>query len=201
MKPIRRILWGDESGASAAEFAVVILLFSVLVFGIIDFSRLAWQYNMLEKAAQKGARFAVVNAMVAPDLWDYDGVADGGATAGDPVAISQINGGNPIVCSASGGSVSCNPNAFGEDQVAFDAIVARTVAMAPNLITANEVVVEYQHIGLGIAGNPLSSDITPSVTIRLQNMTFNFITPGLSGLVTLNFPDFATTLTGEFYGT
>jgi len=194
-----RDLWRDRYGGSAAEFAVVILVFSVLVFGIIDFSRLAWQYNNLEKAAQVGARFAVVNAMVAPDLWTYDGVDDGGATAGNSVAVSKVNGGSPIVCSSTGGTVSCAPNKFGQDQAAFDAIVARIVKVAPGL-TADDIVVTYQHIGLGIAGNPISSDITPSVTIRFKNQTFMFLTPGLSGIVTLNLPDFATTLTGEFYG-
>ena len=28
-------------------------------------------------------------------------------------------------------------------------------------------------------------------------MTFNFITPGLAGIFTINMPDFAATMTGE----
>ena len=64
-------------------------------------------------------------------------------------------------------------------------------------VQAANVVVEYQHIGLGFAGNPYGMDIVPTVKVRLQGMVFNLITPVFSGLMTINMPDFATTLMGE----
>ena len=50
----------DERGASAAEFALVLPLLLLLLFGIIDAGRLAWEFNRAEKATQVGARVAVV---------------------------------------------------------------------------------------------------------------------------------------------
>ena len=50
----------DRSAASAAEFALVLPLLLLFLFGIIDAGRFMWEYNRAEKATQVGARVAVV---------------------------------------------------------------------------------------------------------------------------------------------
>jgi len=97
-----------------------------------------------------------------------------------------------VICTSTG----CN--GYGPlDSNAFNAIVAEMQKIDDRIQAAN-VVVEYRHIGVAsMAGNPVGSDITPTVTIRLQNMVFNFITPGLAGIASVTMPSFVTTMTGE----
>jgi len=178
------------SGASAAEFAMVFLIFVVIVFGIIDFSRALWQWNMAEKAAQMGVRLAVVNDMVPADLMTWDGVTDGGYNVGTEVPLGGTFA-NAIVCT----SVGCSGQ-WGFDQTAFDRILTRIQALYAG-VQAENLVVEYRHVGLGVAGNPLGPDIDPAVTVKLTGLTFDFITPGLSGVASISMPDFASTLTAE----
>lgn len=185
----RRHFLRDESGAGAAEFALVVLLFVVLIFGIIDFGRALWEWNSAAKATQLGVRLAVVTDMVAGGLQTYDGLADAGGN-GLPVPIGAIAP-NPVVCTQSG----CN-GYDPKNDAAFDAVVAR-MQQVYSRIQPENVIVEYRHIGLGFAGNPFGPDIVPLVTVRLTGMNFDFITPGLSGMASIPMPDFSATLTGE----
>jgi Flp pilus assembly protein TadG len=60
-----RRLARDQRGSSAVEFAMVVPLTLILLFGIIDGGRFAWEFNRAEKATQMGARMAVVTNPVA----------------------------------------------------------------------------------------------------------------------------------------
>lgn len=57
-----RRLAGDISGTASLEFALVAPLLFGLVFGIIEFGRIALMSTTLTFAAQEATRFAVVNA-------------------------------------------------------------------------------------------------------------------------------------------
>ena len=48
----------NERGTTAAEFAMVALLFFILIFGIIEFGRLLYTHNALTDATRRGARYA-----------------------------------------------------------------------------------------------------------------------------------------------
>lgn len=183
-----RGLLRNESGTSSVEFTLVALVFFLFVFGIVDFGRAMWQWNAAAKATQMGARFAVVSAMAAPLLATFDGIAAAGGN-GLPVPEADIVP-NPVICNSAG----CN--GYGWNGAAFTAIVNR-MQQYNNRIQAANVVVEYRHVGLGFAGNPFGPDFVPVVTVRLRNMTFNFVTPLVAGLATITMPDFRTTLTGE----
>jgi Flp pilus assembly protein TadG len=49
-----------QRGATAVEFALVILIFFTFFLGILDFSRLLFTWNAANEAARAGARYAVV---------------------------------------------------------------------------------------------------------------------------------------------
>lgn len=51
-----------QDGAVVIEFALVLLLFLMFVFGIIDFSRLLYTWQVASEATREGARYAVACA-------------------------------------------------------------------------------------------------------------------------------------------
>ncbi len=56
-----RRLFRSRSGATAVEFALVALPFCMMIFGIIEFSRLIWTQSALQFAVERAARCAAVN--------------------------------------------------------------------------------------------------------------------------------------------
>ena len=186
-----RDLFANTDGASAAEFALVVPLLTLLLFSVIDAGRFMWEYNRAEKATQAGARMAIVTDVVASDLigTNYVGQTYGGVTLtqGDRIPASALT-----LVSCTGGA--CSSGTF--NSAAFDAIVQRMQYMSPSIKSSN-VVIEYRGSGLGFAGDPDSSrpQISPLVTVKLTGMTFRplaFLT-----FAAFSMPDFATTLTAE----
>lgn len=208
MKMFWRRLIRDERGISCVEFVIVATVFFMMIFGIIDFSRAMWEWNAAAKATQFGVRHAVVSDIVSIDYKDFSGLSVG-LNAGANVPIKDSGGADiiaPIFCSDSdlgpGLNIGCGTSLDGgltatkADAVAFLAIVTM-MQRHFDRIEAHNVVIEYRHIGLGFAGNPVGPDVDPLVTVKLRDMVFNFVTPGFVGIFTLNLPDFAASLTGE----
>ena len=50
----------DQKGATTLEFAIVSILFILLVFGIIDFGLLFYNQQVITNAAREGARYGIV---------------------------------------------------------------------------------------------------------------------------------------------
>lgn len=181
---VARRLFLDSRGAGAAEFALVLPLLLLLLFGIIDIGRLMWTWNQAEKATQMGVRLAVVTDVVATDLRD-NFVVEYNLPGGDPVPNSTFS---TTTCDTS----NCS-NGWGYDAVAFDRIVQRMNYMYPSITDAN-VLVRYDNVGLGFAGDPSGPDVAALVTVSLRNVTFRpFLL--LGGPVTL--PPFSAALTLE----
>jgi Flp pilus assembly protein TadG len=63
-----RDLARDQSAATAAEFALVLPLLLIFLFGVIDAGRWMWAYNQAEKATQMGARMAIVTDYVSSSI-------------------------------------------------------------------------------------------------------------------------------------
>lgn len=51
----------SRAGTTAVEFALLALPFLMLIFGVIDFSRLIWTQSAMQFAVEKAARCAAVN--------------------------------------------------------------------------------------------------------------------------------------------
>ncbi|MDZ4278526.1 MAG: TadE/TadG family type IV pilus assembly protein [Dehalococcoidia bacterium] len=56
-----------EAGQAQVEFALVGLVFLILVFGMIDVGRAVWNYNTLAEATREGTRYAIVHGARASD--------------------------------------------------------------------------------------------------------------------------------------
>ena len=183
----------DQRGISSVEFAIVASLFFLIVLGIVDFSRAMWQWNAAAKATQFGVRFAVVSDMVSIKMRDFSGVG-AGVDAGKLVPAGTA-GTETVICNSEG----CNGSTDATtsfDAAAFAAIVAWMQTRYSSIGPQNVEIV-YEHIGIGFSGNPIGPDVDPVVTVRLRDMTFTFITPGLAGIFNITMPSFAAALTGE----
>lgn len=191
----REKFWSNRSGAIAAEFALVLPLLLIFLFGIIDVGRAMWTWNQAEKATQAGARLAVATDMISIGLRNYNFAVAGGLTQGAAIPEGSFGG---ATCTSSG--CTCNtgvtcPPLGALDNAAFGRIVTRMQAMMPDIQAAN-VVVEYGYSGLGFAGDPNGPDLAPLVTVRLVNMQFQPVTFLLFGQ-SIQLPDFPATLSME----
>jgi Flp pilus assembly protein TadG len=195
MKICRQLI-SDARAASAAEFALVLPLLLILLFGIIDVGRFMWESNEAEKATQMGARYAVVTDPIASGLSSYSFAINGGISQGSAIPTANFTSAtcNNATCScvASTGSFC---SSIGYDATAFSNIVTRMTYMYP-AIGQDNVVVEYRNVGLGFAGDPDGPDVSTLVTVRLTGLEFHPITCLVFGCA-FSMPDFRAALTLE----
>lgn len=193
----------DIRASSAAEFALVLPLLIIFLFGIIDVGRLMWVWNSAEKATQIGARYAVATDMIPNGLAAYSFVVSGSLSQGDLIPESSFGGAS---CSMSGSAVSCTcktgatcPSPLISNSAnaltAFNNVVARMKLFMPD-IRANNVTVDYDYSGLGYAGDPNGPDVSPLIRVSLKQMTFTplVLTPFRSSIA---LPSFSAALTME----
>lgn len=187
----------DRSGASAAEFALVLPLLIMFLFGIIDGGRFLWETNKAEKATQVGARVAIVTDVLDDGmaLESYVGQTIDGVTLtqGDVIPAGALG---ELKCENTGctcESGAC-PGAGTFDTASFDRIVERMSYMKQD-IDAEDVTITYRGSGLGFAGDPNGMEISPLVTVELDGVQFRPLF--LFGAVPITLPPFRTTLTAE----
>jgi hypothetical protein len=194
-----RSLLQDVRAASAAEFALVLPLLLILLFGIIDGGRFMWEYNRAEKATQMGARFAVATDLVPSGLATYSFSINEGLPQGSAVPIASFDAAtcDDSTCTCTGGGVCGSIGYDGPGTgTAFGNIVERMRLMYPPIQPGN-VEIEYRNVGLGFAGDPNGPDVSPLVTVSLTGMQFQPITTFFLGGATISMPDFRASLTAE----
>jgi len=197
----------SSSGAAAAEFALILPLALIFLFGIIDAGRYLWSVNQGLKAVQIGARWAAATELLTGDLVDYSFVIDGGLTQGDPVPISAFPGidcvgDNTTVTCTCAPSGTCDSNYMGnQNNTAWQNLVTRMSLILPAL-QAGDVRVSYRcdpvnntEPCLGFAGDPNGPDVAPFVTVSIENVQFSPMM--LFGGASFNLPTFSQTLTME----
>ena len=182
-----------DGGSSAAEFALVLPLLLIFLFGIIDIGRALWTWNQAEKATQMGVRYAVVANLVPGGLASYN-FATSGIPQGDPVPPGSFGGAACLSTGCSCKSASC-PWLGTTSSTAFTNIVNRMRLFMP-VIQADNVRVDYDYAGLGYSGDPNGPDVAPLVTVRLTGIQFKPITL-FAFSKNLTLPDFRAALTLE----
>lgn len=193
----------DRRASSAAEFAMVLPLLLILLLGVIDVGRLMWTWNRAEKATQMGVRYAVATDMVPNGLAAYSFVVNGGLTQGDAIPQSAFGGASCLVnagavsCSCKSGATCPSPLVSNSANAltAFNNIVNRMRLFMPEIASSN-VTVDYDYSGLGYAGDPNGSDVSPLVRVSLKQLTFRpLLFRFFAGTITL--PSFSAALTME----
>ena len=89
-----------EEGVAAVEFALILPVLALMLFGILEFGRVWSQYQVFQGAAREGARCAAVQATEFSDC-EIQPAIDQAAEPYDPdgVATVEIGGGNaPAGC-------------------------------------------------------------------------------------------------------
>ena len=176
----------------AAEFALVVPILLLFIFGIMDVGFYAWAINQGEKATQFGARYAVVTNMVPADLAGYSFASSGGISQGTIVPASSFPG---VTCTST--ACTCKGScAFGltHDAAAFRGIADRMRKVKADIADEN-IRIDYDWSGLGFAGDPNGPDVAPIVTVQLINMEHRPLFSWVIGTVDL--PEFAYSLTAE----
>jgi len=186
----------DLEGGSAAEFAWVLPVAILFLFGIIDVGRFMWEYNRAEKATQMGARFAAVTDMVPSGLVGYNFATQCGVPQGDKVLTSQFpgmtcTGGGTVAaptgtCALSAASSCTTAIATTANNAAMGRIAERMRFMKDD-ITPGNVIVDYANSSLGFAGDPNGADIAPLITVRLTGLQFKPLM--VFNAVAINMPD------------
>ena len=187
----------DQRGASAAEFALVLPLLMIVLFGSIDIGRYGWNLSQAQKATQVGARWAAATDMIPKDLYEYSFATTGSplVSQGTPVNETEFPG---VICDNLG--CRCPPSkscryGMTVKAGAFEALVTRMADIYPGLTAAN-VQVTYGWSGLGFAGDPNGADVAPLVTVSLRNLQFAPFTAFVWG-GQFNLPSFAYSLPME----
>jgi hypothetical protein len=160
----------NEEGATLVEFALVIGIFLFLFFGIIDFARLGFTSVLAQKATEMAVRMAVVSPAM----------CDGVETV---VSRSLITGTlwvdlpNGTRCSARNGlcdaaeTVSCLGAASQADAAR---IWARVAPLMPANAQISNLRFSYSYDeNLNRVGAPYA----PVVTVEIDDLTFEFISP------------------------
>jgi hypothetical protein len=187
-------LRNKSEGAAALEFALVCVPMLLITIGIIEFAFALYQWNAAEKATQFGARRAVVSTPVAAGINTFNGKTNANEFGDEPMPDFANSA---VVCN---GATSQCSNGYTFVAASLNRIVSRMQDIFPRVRAAN-VVVEYQPIGLGFVGR---CGAVPSVTVRLQNMTYDFMVidsllslVGGPGAAAIAMPSFTTTMVGE----
>jgi Flp pilus assembly protein TadG len=200
-----RAFWKDDAAGPAAEFALVLPIALMFLFGIIDTGRYMWEVSRAEKATQMGARYAVATQSVATGLTDYDFALDCEIPGGNKIEADEFPG---MVCTGSGTAdaptASCVAAAASSCAIDIDTaasndalenILAR-MRMFKNDIEPSNVTIRYAYSGLGYAGDPNGMDVAPIVTVQVQNLQFNPLLLQLFG-GSADFPVLSYSLTME----
>ncbi|PVE25657.1 hypothetical protein DC522_04900 [Microvirga sp. KLBC 81] len=171
MRQIRMTL-RDTAGAAMVEMAIVLPLVLLLTVGAIEIGLFLFQANAATKAAQLGARWAVVNQPVSTTL--RTDLASIGWWVPDTIGEScEIVAGG---CKpAPGTSYICKSGTVGCD---FSQIIPQMQRAFPTL-QASEVTVTYQtfdssEYALGFVGRPGGPPVRVTVTI-CKRLQFTFL--------------------------
>ncbi len=203
-----RHLGRDQSGSTMIEFTIVMLLFLLVTFGLVEFGHMFWQYNSATKAAQLGARLAAVSNPVWSELVNLEDTGTPGAAWETAYTVTCDGAGEDctslgageydaeamdcLVFGRSAGSPPCDTEC---DPAGVDAYEAGMCDRFGR-IQPDNVVVTYSHTGLGFAGRP--GGPVPTVTLQLTGLNFEFLALGdLLGLQDIAMPPFTVTMTGE----
>ena len=221
-----RSLWRNEDGASLVEYSIVLALFLLVLFGIMDFGRLGFNWVMTEKAMQRAARIAAVRPPVCANVPEIHEFGSTGARYGTLCRVG------PGTCDPAPQRacilMSAADYADVDTQAECDALNTNLSTTAqeiwcilqpilPSNAEPDNIRVSYTFDqNLGFLGGPYTPMVEVSIVTQNNTVTdgdpldFMFLTPlgGMAALAggvangvdvgnTIPFPDMSVSLPGE----
>lgn len=159
----------DERGGVLVELAVVLPVFLLLLFGLIDFGRMGYEYVMASKATDVAARLAVTRPPVCPGVAERN---ERGSTGALPVPprFGTACGSAAGVC-ATPATVTCLASL---DDPTVTEIWGRIEALMPGYAAPENLRFSYSaDQNLGFLGGPY----VPVVTVEVVDLDFRFASP------------------------
>ena len=202
MKRARRYA-RDEAGASLIEYTVVIVLFLLVFFAILDFGRLGFNWVMTEKAMQRAARIAVTRPPVCGGVPDTH-TRQGSSTAAFGT-LCRVGGvcvdGGTQQCVLSAGPIDCASAGINSDTATEIWCILQPIL--PSNATPQNIRMTYSYDqNLGFVGGPyvpmVEVGVVTAADINIPNsqeLRFDFLTPLpalaaiAGGATTSNLPD------------
>lgn len=192
----------SEEGASLIEYAIVISLFLLIFFAILDFGRLGFNWVMTEKAMQRAARIAVTRDPVCSGVPETHarGPNNGfgyGALCRDDAGVCA-NAGRQV-CVLSTTPINCDTASTST----ADEIWCIINPILPSNATPRNIRVSYSFDqNLGFLGGPYTPMVEVAVVtqedvpqiVDSEELRFDFITPlpGLAALIGAGAPSSIT---------
>lgn len=191
----------DEDGTTLVELAILIPLFLLIFFSLIDFGRMGAEYVMTDKAMQLASRLAVVRPPACPGVPTFNARGAVPPNTVPPKFGTKCAAGAAICASPAPVTCSGTPG----DPTVAEIWTAISPLMPTGSSEANLWFGYAYDPSLGFLGGPY----VPLVTVEIRNLNFQFVTPlgGLAALATggtgtgpgttLPFPAMSMSLPGE----
>lgn len=193
----------SERGASLIEYAIVITLFLLVFFAILDFGRLGFNWVMTEKAMQRAARIAVTREPICPGVPEthlrgtdttptYGTLCRAGAgTCANSGAQACVLNTSPALASMTDYTTGC---AGVSNADTATEIWCTIWPILPSNATPRNIRVTYAYdSNLGFLGGPYTPMVEVAVVTAAdvagiansEELRFDFVTPipGLAALV------------------
>jgi Flp pilus assembly protein TadG len=95
----------EEDGAAAVEFALIVGLLAILIFGLLEYGIAFWQVQNLRAATREGARVAAVGGDRA-EIMDAMENSSAGSITGGETFLTTPGGDPPCTDDTEGGQVT-----------------------------------------------------------------------------------------------
>ncbi len=190
----------DDSGTTLVEFAIVFVVFLIVMFALVDFGRMAYRFVVADKAMQIASRVATVRPAACNGVPETYG--RGTSTVTPPYRFGTSCNADSGIC-GNPGTITCAGNATNATAVE---VWNRIQPLMPTDANIENLRFRYDFDeNLGFLGGPY----TPIVTVELQNLDFRFVHPlgsliALTGAtatvtdgLTIPFPTMSVSLPGE----
>jgi Flp pilus assembly protein TadG len=176
----------DARGGATVEFVAIVPVFMLIAFFTMEVAIAVLWIGTAEKAAQLGARLAVVSNLAVTGLPSSNGLTNSTYTYGQPCSAGACTSFATKTCTGGSGGVCSSAN--------FTTIVNRMSGIF-SLIQSQYVTISYTYIGLGFAGGP----IVPNVTVTVSGVPMGGVMTSIFGrFFSLNtLPTISATFTGE----
>lgn len=167
-----------DEGTNLLEYAIVVILFFSLLFGIAGFGHMLYAYQYVNHAAKSAARFAIVNGA------NCNSDAAYGKKVGSCMAPITCSTGSCSVCSSGCAPATASDITNYVQMITPSSILFSKVTVTPTWNPSDSPT--YSECGGASAGTPSSTNSNIGCTVQVNvQYSYDYIFP-LLGTKTLN---------------